>query len=56
MLENAYTTFRQYMAFYGKFINDQWHDIGPMGYGILLISIGFFGWVLMKSGVKGPGS
>ncbi len=56
MLDNAYDTFRQYMAFYGKYISQQWNDIGPVGYGVLLISIGFFGWVLMKSSVKGPGS
>jgi hypothetical protein len=56
MLDNAYTTFRQYMAFYGKYFSQQWNDIGPVGYGVLLISIGFFGWLLMKSGVKGPGS
>jgi hypothetical protein len=55
MLDNAYTTFRQYMAFYGKYISQQWNDIGPVGYGVLLVSIGFFGWVLMKSSVKGPG-
>lgn len=55
MLDNAYTTFRQYMNFYGKYISETWRDIGPVGYGVLLISIGLFGWVLMKSSVKGPG-
>ncbi len=56
MLDTAYQTFRQYMAFYGKYFSQQWHDMGPMGYGTLLICVGLFGWLLMKSGVKGPGS
>jgi hypothetical protein len=49
-------TYREYMTFYRHYFFDQWNNIGPVGYGILLISIGLFGWLLMKSGVKGPGS
>ncbi|MCA9067283.1 MAG: hypothetical protein KDA84_00060 [Planctomycetaceae bacterium] len=56
MLDSAVSGFRQYMAFYGKYFSDQWHSMGPAGYGFLLIGIGVFGWLLMKSGVKGPGS
>ena len=56
MWDNIYSTFRQYMIFYGDYFSKQWNDLGPTGYGILLISIGFFGWLLMKSGVKRPGS
>lgn len=56
MLDTAYQTFHEYMTFYGNFFSKQWNDIGPVGYGVLLISIGIFGWALMKSTVKGPGS
>lgn len=56
MWDSIYTNVRQYMIFYGDYFTEQWNSLGPTGYGILLISIGFFGWVLMKSGMKGPGS
>ncbi len=56
MLDTAYTTFCRWMSFYGTYFSKQWNEMGPEGYGILLVSIGVFGWVLMKSGLKGPGS
>lgn len=56
MLDSAIDGLNYYMRFYGKYFSDQWNGMGPTGYGILLISIGLFGWLLMKSGVKGPGS
>jgi len=56
MWDNVYSTVRHYLAFYGDYFSTKWNEMGPMGYGILLIGIGIFGWLLMKSGVKGPGS
>jgi hypothetical protein len=56
MLDTAFENFQRYMSFYGTYFVKQWNDMGPAGYGVLLVSIGLFGWVLMKSGVKGPGS
>ena len=56
MWDTVYHTSREYMIFYREYFSDQWNNMGPTGYGILLISIGFFGWALMKSSVKGPGS
>lgn len=56
MFDSIYSSIRQYMVFYGDYFTKQWNDMGPTGYGILLIGIGLFGWLLMKSGIKGPGS
>lgn len=56
MLDSAIDGFTFYMRFYGDYFCKQWNAMGPTGYGILLISIGIFGYLLMKSGVKGPGS
>jgi hypothetical protein len=41
-----------YLRFYSEFLQRQWHHMSPAKYGILLISIGVFGWFLMKSGMK----
>ena len=48
-------SFSGYMRFYGDFLVQQWHDLTPVKYGILLIGIGIFGWFLMKSGTKSAG-
>jgi hypothetical protein len=52
MFTNMMVTFRSYYAFYGRFFSDQWTGLNPVRYGILLISVGIFGWLLMKSGNK----
>ncbi len=41
-----------YWVFYGQYFQQQWHHMTPMKYGTLLISIGVFGWILMKNGSK----
>ncbi|MGE3314075.1 MAG: hypothetical protein AB7O26_03085 [Planctomycetaceae bacterium] len=38
-----------YFAFYHKYLMDHWHHMTPEKYGILLICIGVFGWLLMKN-------
>jgi len=38
-----------YFGFYQKYLLDHWHHMNPEKYGILLISIGVFGWLLMKN-------
>ena len=55
MWQSIQDTIQQYTIFYGSYFSKQWNDLGPTGYGILLIGIGFFGWLLMKSGMKRPG-
>lgn len=52
MIDSFFLTIRQYLAFYQKFLLQQWRDINPVTYGILLISIGVFGWLLMKNGAR----
>ncbi len=42
-------TFRQYMMFYQNYAAEAWHNIQPMEYGMLLVGIGVFGWILMKN-------
>ena len=34
---------------YAKLFSKTWHNLTPMQYGYLLISIGVVGWLLMKS-------
>ncbi len=38
-----------YLKFYHTYLLNHWHHMTPEKYGILLISIGFFGWLLMKN-------
>ena len=52
MWETLVTTYSSYMEFYRGFLLDHWRHMTPMKYGILLISIGVFGWIMMKSGAK----
>lgn len=52
MWETITTTYSQYMEFYQQFLRDEWAHMSPMKYGVILISIGVFGWLLMKSGAK----
>jgi hypothetical protein len=52
MFTNLMVTARSYYAFYTRYLSDQWYGLNPVKYGILLIGVGFFGWLLMKSGNK----
>ena len=52
MLDWITITASQYLTFYKKFLIKQWDNMGPEAYGVLLISIAVFGYMLMKSGQK----
>jgi hypothetical protein len=52
MFTNLMVTCRSYYAFYDRYFSDQWHNLNPVKYGMLLIGVGLFGWLLMKSGNK----
>jgi hypothetical protein len=52
MWETVYSTYDSYMSFYRSFLLDQWAHMTPLKYGVMLLSIGFFGWIMMKSGAK----
>jgi hypothetical protein len=41
-----------YLRFYRDYALERWNEMTPMQYGLLLISIAVFGWLLMKSGIK----
>lgn len=41
--------FGYYVRFYHNYAIDKWDALSPMQYGAILISIGVFGWILMKS-------
>lgn len=49
MFENMMVTVRSYLAFYTTSLAGQWQHMSPSKYGIILIGIGVFGWLLMKS-------
>lgn len=40
---------RYYANWYYEFGADTWSNMTPMQYGTLLILIGVFGWILMKT-------
>lgn len=46
----AGSTVGRYLDFYCRYAADKWNNLTPMQYGSLLISVGVFGWILMKSG------
>jgi hypothetical protein len=52
MIETITLTASSYWEFYCKFLRNEWHHMTPMKYGFILIGIGVFGWLLMKSGSK----
>jgi hypothetical protein len=52
MFSNFLFTIRSYYAFYGTFFSSQWSNLSPSKYGILLIGVAIFGWLLMKAGNK----
>lgn len=40
----------RYATFYSQYATDAWINMTPSQYGVVLISVAFFGWILMKSG------
>jgi hypothetical protein len=52
MFTNLMITVRSYYAFYTRYCADQWYGLNPLKYGMLLIGVALFGWLLMKSGNK----
>ncbi len=52
MWESVRETYHYYASFYAKYLQTTWSNMTPIKYGILLVAIGLFGWILMKSSVK----
>lgn len=52
MLQNFFAIARGYYAFYGRYFDEQWNHMTPLKYGTLLIAVGAFGWLLMKTANK----
>lgn len=44
--------FSYYSKYYWDYLCKVWNEMTPMSYGILLVCIGIFGWLFMKSGLK----
>lgn len=51
-LQNLWDAVTSHLVFYRNLLREQWHSMSPIKYGGLLISIGVFGWYLMRSGPK----
>lgn len=49
MFDELTTTVWLYGQFYVRWAEHRWSVIGPSDYGIILISVGVFGWLLMRS-------
>ena len=52
MIENMMLTVSSHWEFYCKFLRHEWSHMTPMKYGVILIGIGLFGWLLMKNATK----
>ncbi|HVJ69277.1 MAG TPA: hypothetical protein VM510_14920 [Caulifigura sp.] len=42
----------RYAAFYKQYAASVWTNMTPSQYGVMLISVAVFGWILMKSGSR----
>jgi hypothetical protein len=51
-MSNILLTVRTYYAFYCSYFSSQWNHLTPAKYGVLLLGVGAFGWLLMKAGNK----
>ncbi|QDU81093.1 hypothetical protein Pla110_28300 [Polystyrenella longa] len=49
-------TFTYYGDYYYDMVMYQWKHLTPVKYTIALFAILVFGWLLMKSGMRKPGS
>ncbi len=47
-----YRSAQYYLKWYQDYAIDCWDSMGPSEYGMLLIGIGVFGWLLMKSSAR----
>lgn len=47
-----YQAITYYLRWYRDYFLDWWADMGPSEYGTMLIAIGLFGWMLMKSSIR----
>jgi hypothetical protein len=52
MFSNFLVTVRSYFSFYDRYFSMQWAEMSPQKYGMLLVCVGLFGWLLMKAGNK----
>jgi hypothetical protein len=52
MFENLWANIRGYYLFYVQYCSNQWNHMNPIKYGTLLIGVGIFGWILMKTANK----
>ena len=41
-----------HLYFYKKFLLSSWHNMTPMQYGYLLVTIAVVGWLSMKSAAR----
>jgi hypothetical protein len=42
----------RYANFYSQYAANAWANMTPSQYGIILVSVAVFGWILMKSGAR----
>jgi hypothetical protein len=52
MIETIVLYVNAYIEYYRQTFLSQWNGMSPLKYGGVLISIGVFGWLLMRSGPK----
>ena len=51
-MSGFWQTVNGYLSFYERFFMTEWNQMSPTKYGMLLLGIGAFGWLLMKNASK----
>ena len=54
MISELWHSFCLWLTSVGNITMNAWHHLTPTQYGGMLVGIGVFGWVLMKSTGKSP--
>ena len=49
MWNDLYLEIRHHGLVYRNFFLDEWRDLNPVSYSVVLVSVMVFGWVLMRS-------
>jgi hypothetical protein len=55
MIDSVSQAISHHLRVYGDLLAKEWREMTPMMYGSLLVLIAAVGFLLMKSGTKGPG-
>jgi len=47
-----YESFDDYLRFYKVFLLNQWENVGPQEYVVMLLTVGVIGWYMMRKAAR----